>query len=1125
MADKLPTGLRTTPEREQDVGFDHTMSFNDAPGDSIKPLDVAPSAAADTRYVVQGEFARGGLGRVLAAFDERLARRVAIKELLPTTQGAAHVFRFQREAAITARLQHPAIVPVYDSGTRRDGQPFYVMKLLDNGRTLAEAATEARSRDERLALLPNVIAVADAIAYAHSVGVVHRDIKPSNVLLGPFGETVVIDWGLAKELDADDPAETTEAAPYRAASPQLTSDGSVIGTPQFMAPEQARGERVDRRADVYALGALLYFILGGVAPFGGGTSAEVISRLLSGAPDELGRQQPGLPPDLVAIVNKAMARDPSARYASAQELADDLKRFQTGQLVRAHEYSTSALLVRWVRRHKLPTALVSLFIVVVAATVSVSMRRILRERNRLILAQAKSALDSDPTLAIEWLKTYPADGEDWGRAQAIAADAQSRGIARHLLPAMAQAMALFPDGKRVVTGGPYQTAQVWDMASGALLTSATFGNPVSALRLSPDATTIVVADRGGAITLWDPQHRTQTPFGKHDGAVAILAYSADGRCIATASVGRVCVWDAQTRRQLACRSSNPTITQLAFVPDDNTVIYATIDGIMTLWDADTGSVRTLSGHVGGIDALAISRDGKSIITGGRDFTVRLWDRHSGVDRILGWHEDVVRAVAYAPTAGLVAAGGLDRKVRLWHVDGSGGQLLGSHADVVNDVVFSPDGRTLASCSTDRQVRLWDVATGNERTLRGHRAELGWSLFSPDGTKLVSGGWDEHSRVWDLAEEPDRIIGRHGREAVHAIFSPTGAMVATDGVDRMVRLWDLAGGKEVELAGADYSGMTAATGPQFSRGGTVLVASGDNIVRWWDLQSGAARGVTIEGVVRKVTLSPDGNLVAIAGSDGLLRLWDVMRGGVQRLSAHAGEVTSVVFGPNGGVVASAGVDGTVRLWQVANGGGRIVGRHAGTPRNLVFSPDGSRLASGDSTGAIKLWDIAGGKSRDLIGHVDSVSALTFSRDGRVLASGSWDRTARVWNLVDGTSRVFRWHEEPVRTVALSPDGRRIATGSSDATIRIWDLATDDFVILRGHSGPVRAVAFSPDGGHLVSAGKDGTVRLWNLGLVHTVPHSPATLRKWMMAQTSATLSPGEAGETASSTPASNAHATN
>jgi eukaryotic-like serine/threonine-protein kinase len=291
------------------------------------------------RYVIEREIAQGGMGRVFAGRDRRLGREVAVKVLLDGDPIAAR--RFEREARVAARLQHPGIVTVYDAGFWPTGEPYLVMKHV-LGRSLDRVIADAESLDDRLALLPHLIAVADALAYAHDQGIVHRDLKPSNVVVGAFGETVVIDWGLAKDLRAE---EGDEPRPARAAAAsELTVDGAVLGTPAYMAPEQAAGEPVDVRADVYALGAMLYQSLTGAPPEPPSATAAALLAL-----------EPRAPADLAAIAAKALAADRQQRYPSAFDLAEDLKRFQTGQLVAAHRYSPPAHVRRFVARHPAAT--------------------------------------------------------------------------------------------------------------------------------------------------------------------------------------------------------------------------------------------------------------------------------------------------------------------------------------------------------------------------------------------------------------------------------------------------------------------------------------------------------------------------------------------------------------------------------------------------------------------------------------------------------------------------------------------------------------------------------------------------------------------------------------------------
>jgi len=313
----------------------------------------APAAAGNARYVLDREIARGGMGRVFVGRDLRLQRTVAIKML--RAQDTSLAIRFEREVKLAARLQHPGIVPVYDAGFWPSGEPFLVMKLV-LGQSLARVIRDADTRADRLALLPHVIAAAEAIAYAHDQGIVHRDLKPSNILVGAFGETVVVDWGLAKDLRAGAAAADTALPDAGSAGTTFTGDtaaGAVVGTPSYMPPEQAAGHPVDPRADVYALGAILYYVLAGTSPQAASPAGPVAERSAVARPVPLAELEPGLPPDLLAVVDKALTADAAGRYPSAFELADDLKRFAGGQLVGARDYSPGAHVMRFVTRHPL----------------------------------------------------------------------------------------------------------------------------------------------------------------------------------------------------------------------------------------------------------------------------------------------------------------------------------------------------------------------------------------------------------------------------------------------------------------------------------------------------------------------------------------------------------------------------------------------------------------------------------------------------------------------------------------------------------------------------------------------------------------------------------------------------
>ena len=425
----------------------------------------------EPRYRLGAELGRGGMGRVVEAFDTQLSRTVALKEVLPKG-GDGVEQRFEREVAITARLEHPSIVPLYDAGRMPDGRPFYVMRRV-SGRPLDQLIHKARDLPERLALLPNVLAAIDAVGHAHKRGVVHRDLKPANILIGEHGETVVIDWGLAKVLGEDDapakppsipprpvqspiPASGTDGLATQPAGPLQTVAGAVFGTPGFMPPEQARGEGSTACGDVYALGATLYHLLAGRPPIAGTSATEAIASTLARKIAPIATAAPNAPADLHAIVEKALAFQPGDRYPDAERLAEDVRRFLTGQLVAAHDYSARERLARFAKKHRAPLSVAALALAAVAVLAWVGVHRILVERDlattasqeadrqrdkavglnqqladradALVIAQARSRLAANPTEAMAIVKDLPPDSRQLGAARALAAAAAVRGV-------------------------------------------------------------------------------------------------------------------------------------------------------------------------------------------------------------------------------------------------------------------------------------------------------------------------------------------------------------------------------------------------------------------------------------------------------------------------------------------------------------------------------------------------------------------------------------------------------------------------------------------------------------------------------------------------------------------------
>ena len=530
MAEEPTKRSRGTPPAPVRDAIDDTLRAEPGPEglpDSSPSSSAVRSLPTAERYRLGAELGRGGMGRVVEAFDLQLGRTVALKEVLPKG-GPGVARRFAREVQLTARLEHPSIVPLYDSGTTVDGRPFYVMRRV-SGRPLDQLMARTVELGERLTLLPAVLAAIDAVAHAHRRGVIHRDLKPANILVGELGETIVIDWGLAKVIGEDDDKPGTLIA--QASDSLHTQMGLVFGTPGFMAPEQARGEQLDPRGDVYALGATLYQLLAGAPPHAGLSATEVIAKTSSREVTPVDVAAPGAPPDLVAIVGKALAFDPAGRYADAGALGADVRRFLAGQLVAAHRYTPRQRVTRFARRHRAPLGVAALAMVSVAVLSWVGVHRIVHERDaanlaraeaaagraaeqverekaerradQLIVMQARGLLDKNPTHAAAVLKELTQSSPRQLDARAVAQAAVVRGIA-WTMPGpdeLTVISELDPDGKFLLQVTRDGMIRVWDLDHRSLVVARSYADDVRAAWVGK---AVLISRYHAAPQLFDP---------------------------------------------------------------------------------------------------------------------------------------------------------------------------------------------------------------------------------------------------------------------------------------------------------------------------------------------------------------------------------------------------------------------------------------------------------------------------------------------------------------------------------------------------------------------------------------------------------------------------------------------
>lgn len=966
------------------------------------------------KYEIKDELGRGGIGRVLIAFDDRIGREIALKELikvdnpgkiaaLDDSKLKADEIRFLREAKVTGQLEHPGIVPVYEIGRKPDGNHYYTMKLV-RGVTLAQAIHDAGNLSNRLRLLPHFRDICNAIAYSHSRGVIHRDLKPDNIMIGEFGETVVLDWGLAKvkgEADENETELREELTLLKVEHIGHTARGKAIGTPAYMPPEQAKGEisEIDERSDIYSLGAVLYEILTGHPPFKGRDIKETLEMVKNEFPVEIKIYEPEAPMDLCAVVSKTLTPDKADRYQSAIEIAREIENFMSGGRIKAYEYSSWELFKRFVRKNRALSGLIGIFALVLFIG------------SLIILYAYRESVKNERAAHLNLSLGYLEYAEKLIKEKNFAGASVFSAAALYHNPFNPKSPWKYPLSY-VNENIEESAAQLLSMQSALYLSNVHQNDAFKAditfvpfdardIAVSPDGSMIAVAGKKKEIYVYFASNgKLKFILEGHKDEISAIEFSPDGKYLASGSYDRTLnLWDAKEGMLIrSIHAPNGEIYSISFSPDSEKIAFGGTE--KNLWIVNINEVQLNARKVfqgdSSIRAADWSPDGSMIIVSDSSGGIYLLKNGVFVANFKNHREPVI-AVRFLKDNLHFISTGYDKKLLIWNIENPVPVNILEHWDAFFDLDISSDGNFAAASTRDGIIKLINLKTRQVAELRGHEGSIFSASFMPMGNSIVSIGEDRVIKLWktDIKKQVFTFRG-HATYIPSLSYSPDVKYLASSSWDSTIKLWNVEG-----------------ESMQSSFGMPKIVSY-------------------------SIAFSPDGQYLISGDSDGMLRMWNPQNGKIlAEMRGHTDQISS-----------------------------------------LAFTSDGHYLVSGSKDRTVRIWDMGKERSIAVLKQATPVLAVAVSKNGNFAASGGRNGDLNFWSVPDGRNIFSsKGVSKNIMSIAISPDSKYAVTATEDGKLYKWDIESKkNIAILQGHSGPANMVVFSPDGSLFASVGKE--VILWD-----------------------------------------------